>query len=111
MGADLVRWVPETSQKRVHNPDWRPSGDARPFVERGLPKLLQPGHEIRPHPGCDVAVDAAHAGYLVAHTFGLQDVSDAQLVQPSLVAVAQAVRCQAGRNGSQEATGTGSAGS
>ena len=65
------------------------------FLERSLPKLLRPGHKVRAHPWRDVAVDAAHARYLVAHPLRLQDLAHTQVVQPCLVSVAQAVRCQA----------------
>jgi len=95
MGADLVR-LPERRQECVQDPDWRVRGDARPVAERGLPKLLQSGREGFAHARGDVTVDAAHSGYLMAHALRLQDVTNAQVVQPGLVAVAQAVRCQTG---------------
>jgi hypothetical protein len=44
-----------------------------------------------------VAVDAAHAWNLVAHALGLQNVPDAQVVEPCLVAMAWAVERQVWR--------------
>jgi hypothetical protein len=77
-------------------------------MERGLSRarsrseasaLLQGGLQIGSHGGAHVAVDAVHAGHLVAHPLGLQDLGDAVLVHPGLEAVAQAVRCQAPEHG------------
>jgi hypothetical protein len=42
-----------------------------------------------------VAVDAAHTRHFVAHALRLQDVTNTQIVQPCLMPVSQAVRCQA----------------
>ena len=95
LGADLVRALPDWSQERVQDPDRRPRGNAPPLTERSLPKRLQTNREGFPHPRCDVAVDAAHAGHLVAHAVRLQDVPNTQIVQPCLMTVSQAVRCQA----------------
>lgn len=49
-------------------------------------------------------VDAMHAGQFVAHALGLKDVGYAVLVHPRLKNVAQAVRCQSGSTGSQDAS-------
>jgi hypothetical protein len=45
-----------------------------------------------------MAVDPAHAGHFVPHPFRLENVCDAVLVHPGLVAVPQAVRGQAGKH-------------
>jgi hypothetical protein len=92
----MVRVAPERGQEPVQNGYWRARGELRAFMERRLPELLQSSRELGPHPGRDVAVDAAHAGHLVPHALGLQDVPDAYLVEPCLVAVPQAVCCQPG---------------
>jgi hypothetical protein len=49
---------------------------------------LQAVSQFGAHAWRYVAVHAAHAGHLVAHPFGLQDVPHAQLVKPRLMAVA-----------------------
>jgi hypothetical protein len=67
----------------------------RTLTEAGFPVLLQSSFEVCPHGRAHVPVDAVHAGHLVARPFGLQHLGDAILVQPCLVTVPQAVRCQA----------------
>jgi len=52
--------------------------------------------EFGAHPRRDVAVDATHSRYFVAHAFGLEDVPDAKVIKPCLVTVAQPARSQAG---------------
>jgi hypothetical protein len=81
LGADVVRVLPELVQERVQDPDWRPRGNARPLIERSLPKCLQTSREDFPHSRCDVAVDAAHTRHFVAHALRLQDVTNTQMVQ------------------------------
>jgi hypothetical protein len=92
----MERGPPERGQEPVQDGHRRARGELRAFMQRRLPELLQSSRELGPHPGRDVAVDAAHAGHLVSHALGLQDVPDADLVQPCLVTVPQAVRCQPG---------------
>jgi hypothetical protein len=48
---------------------------------------LQAVSQFGAHAWRYVAVHAAHSGYLVAHSLGLKDVPDTQLVKPRLVAV------------------------
>ncbi len=54
-------------------------------MERRFPKFLETVSELGTHARRDVAVDASHARHLMAHPFGLEDVSDAEIVKPGLV--------------------------
>jgi hypothetical protein len=79
----MERGPPERGQEPVQDGHRRARGELRAFMQRRLPELLQSSRELGPHPGRDVAVDAAHAGHLVSHALGLQDVPDADLVTGS----------------------------
>jgi hypothetical protein len=57
-------------------------------MKRRLPQFLQAIPEFGTHPRGYMAVDPAHAGYLVAHPLGLENVPDPEVVKPSLVTVA-----------------------
>jgi hypothetical protein len=54
-------------------------------VLRRFPQLLQAISEFGPHSWRDVTVDAPHAGHLVPHPLGLEDVPNAEVVRPCLV--------------------------
>jgi hypothetical protein len=64
-------------------------------VPSGLEGVLQ----IVAHTVGGVGVEAAHAGYLVAEALLGEDLGDAFLGHPGLVAVPEAVRGQAGSDG------------
>src|SRR6266700_4029229 len=72
--------------------------EPRPVAERVVPALLECGGQVGSHGVTNVAVDAAHPGYLVAHPFGAQEVGDAIFLHPGLVTVAQTMRCQPGED-------------
>ncbi len=61
--------------------------------------MLERGPELVPHTLADVAVDAVHSGDLMAHPLGLQDLGNAVLVHPRLMAMSEAVRSQATQHG------------
>src|SRR5262249_26278385 len=71
-------------------------GERRALMERGLPDPLQSTSDLLPHRRGDVAVYATHAGHFVAHPFRLQDVTNAEFIEPRLVTVPQPVRRQPG---------------
>jgi hypothetical protein len=56
-------------------------------AERVFPAGLERLFEVVAHPGGGVGVEAAHAGYLVAEALLGQDLGDAVLGHPGLVAM------------------------
>jgi hypothetical protein len=91
-GADLGGGVTAGLPATCPGPGRWSEGTARSLTECGVPAFLQNSLEADAHGRADVRVDASHAGDLVAHALGPQQVRDARFLQPRLVTVTQAVR-------------------
>jgi hypothetical protein len=91
----LVALAAERVQEFVEQRDRRAPVDGGAGAEGILPAGLERGLEVVAHTVRGVGVEAAHAWYLVAQALLGEDLGDAVLGHPRLVAVPQAVGGQA----------------
>src|SRR6266516_988086 len=90
------RWHLDACEQFVEQGDGGVRVDGGAGSQGLLPAGLEGVFELGAHGVGDVGVDAAHAGDAVAEAAGLEDFADAVFGHPGFVAVAQAVRGEAG---------------
>jgi hypothetical protein len=83
----------------VEQRDGRAGVDGGAFSQAVVPAVLERLLEVVAHAVGGVGVEAAHAGDLVAEALFGEDFRDAVLGHPSLVAVPEPVRGEAGPDG------------